>query len=278
MGRRRRSGLLEDVVAAAALMPWWAGVVLAAIAFLVLDQLATHLEGATAPSDVADVGAYAGSELVRTLAGILRYVLPLALGVGALISFVSAIRRRSLVSAATGSNALRIISSMSWRAFEQLISEIYRQRGYAVSETRAGEDGGVDLRLRKGAETMLVQCKHWRARKVGVDVVRELYGVMAAEGATGGAVVTGGDFTRQAREFAHGRNIELVDGSRLSEWLGHSTDRPLTPEHLDTSAVDCPRCHAPMVSRVARRGPNAGDAFFGCSRFPSCRGVRSAGG
>jgi restriction system protein len=41
-----------------------------------------------------------------------------------------------------------------------------------------GPDGGVDLVLRKpggnGSEKFLVQCKQWRALKVGVDVVREL--------------------------------------------------------------------------------------------------------
>ena len=39
-----------------------------------------------------------------------------------------------------------------------------------------GADGGIDLVLRKGSERFLVQCKQWRAYKVGVNVVRELYG------------------------------------------------------------------------------------------------------
>lgn len=34
------------------------------------------------------------------------------------------------------------------------------------------------------------------------DVVRELNGVIAAQGAHGGFVVTSGQFTREAREFA----------------------------------------------------------------------------
>nr|WP_246295105.1 restriction endonuclease [Schlegelella koreensis] len=32
----------------------------------------------------------------------------------------------------------------------------------------------------------MVQCKQWRAFKVGVQVVSEFYGVMAAQGAVGG--------------------------------------------------------------------------------------------
>jgi len=40
-------------------------------------------------------------------------------------------------------------------------------------------------------------------------------------------------------------------------------------------AVRCPRCDAPMVKRLAKRGTNSGDIFFGCSNFPKCLGTRS---
>ncbi len=36
----------------------------------------------------------------------------------------------------------------------------------------------------------------------------------------------------------------------------------------------CPNCDRPMVRRVARKGPNAGRAFWGCKQFPGCRGTR----
>ena len=64
----------------------------------------------------------------------------------------------------------------------------------------AGPDGGVDLTLARGDERFLVQCKQWRVQQVGVAVVRELYGVMAAEHAADGYVVTSGSFTRDAKE------------------------------------------------------------------------------
>ena len=37
----------------------------------------------------------------------------------------------------------------------------------------------------------------------------------------------------------------------------------------------CPKCDSDMVLRTARKGPNAGSQFWGCSRFPSCRGTRN---
>lgn len=39
----------------------------------------------------------------------------------------------------------------------------------------------------------------------------------------------------------------------------------------------CPLCNNLMVVRRARHGPHAGLAFWGCSAFPSCRGVRALG-
>lgn len=35
----------------------------------------------------------------------------------------------------------------------------------------------------------------------------------------------------------------------------------------------CPACGAPMVRRRATRGANAGSEFWGCSKYPQCRGI-----
>lgn len=36
----------------------------------------------------------------------------------------------------------------------------------------------------------------------------------------------------------------------------------------------CPVCGAQMIKRIAKKGSNAGEAFWGCSNFPQCRGTR----
>ena len=35
--------------------------------------------------------------------------------------------------------------------------------------------------------------------------------------------------------------------------------------------VKCPKCGSPMILRTAKRGPNAGKKFYGCSRYPKCK-------
>ena len=160
---------------------------------------------------------------------------------------------------------------MSWREFEMLVGEGFRLQGYQVVETGGGgPDDGVDLVLTRpgmsGREKFLVQCKQWRALKVGVDVVRELYGVMAARGATGGFVVTSGRFTDDAISFASGRNVTLVDGPKLLGLIrqaragaGQAAARPdaakATRSTADSGqATVCPLCTKPMVRRIAKRG------------------------
>lgn len=36
----------------------------------------------------------------------------------------------------------------------------------------------------------------------------------------------------------------------------------------------CPRCRSRMVLRVAKKGRHPGTKFWGCSRYPKCRGTR----
>ena len=48
-----------------------------------------------------------------------------------------------------------------------------------------------------------------------------------------------------------------------------ATNHTVVPEQVPT----CPKCHGEMVERVAKKGLNQGQAFFGCSKFPKCWGV-----
>jgi DNA-binding helix-hairpin-helix protein with protein kinase domain len=41
------------------------------------------------------------------------------------------------------------------------------------------------------------------------------------------------------------------------------------------SSVTCPRCGSPMVRRIAKHRGAAGQQFWGCSRYPLCKGMRN---
>ncbi|MBE7537684.1 MAG: topoisomerase DNA-binding C4 zinc finger domain-containing protein [Opitutaceae bacterium] len=59
---------------------------------------------------------------------------------------------------------------------------------------------------------------------------------------------------------------------------GAETESSLADSDISPSPdeVLCPNCGAGMVKRTARRGSNVGHSFWGCSKYPTCRGVRNS--
>ena len=287
MTRRKKTSPAEDVMDLVSLLPWWAGVALAVLFYVVLHRAATQqMIVSVAPGQIGDMVT---QTVWRSLAGVGQYALPLLCLAGAGMSAWRRRERQALVTNVSESKAADALDGMSWQQFEQAVGEAFRLQGYAVTETGGGgADGGVDLVLRKGGEKFLVQCKQWRAFRVGVDVVRELYGVMAANGAAGGFVVTSGRFTEEATNFANGRNVKLIDGPKLHGLIRQAqganpqrpapgaTEAPMREQAAATvpALPTCPNCAKPMFERTAKRGTNAGGKFWGCTGYPACKGVR----
>jgi restriction system protein len=160
-----------------------------------------------------------------------------------------------------------------WIAFNALY-------GQAKYRAPGGARAGIDLVLRLGGRTFLVQCKHWRAYQVGVKEVREVLGLVTAEAAAGGILVTSGGFSPGAKDFARGKPLQLVDGPRLLELvqvaqMGQPTGSGTScaVERATDGAIPpaCPACGRRMVLRTAKRGRTTGSRFWGCSTYPACR-------
>lgn len=270
----RRTSIIDDLIGLAARLPWSYGVGLAVLSFGLLQILTLQLAGHAAPGTVANSGAVASRLLLFSLASIFRWVLPVAFLVGA---GISGARQRKAVTLYTNAqqHGAAAVLRMSWAEFEQLVAEAFRHQGYAVTESLVdGPDGGVDLVLKKDARVFLVQCKHWRRSSVGVGVVRELNGVIAARGAKGGFVITSGNFTEEARAFAADCKIQLIDGPALSRLLaGNEAKGTEGSAHVAPPTRHCPQCGSQMLLHTARRGQSAGQSFWGCDRFPVCRGT-----
>ena len=285
MARKRRSSPLEDMLDLVSFLPWWAGVSLAVVSYVFLHRLATPVQvTAVQPGQIAGL---AMQSMISAFAYAGQFIVPIIGLVGAVMSAIRRKQRSALITDVAQAKSADALDGMSWQEFEILVGEAFRLQGYRVTENGGGgADGGIDLVLTKGTEKFLVQCKQWKAFKVGVDVVRELYGVMAAKGATGGFVVTSGRFTDDANAFTEGRNIKLVDGPKLFGLIQQAkqslksklfqTVSPSNPVQSNPAAIEpaCPQCASSMVKRTARKGNNAGGEFWGCSKFPTCRGIR----
>lgn len=275
MSRRQKSSLIEDLYAIASFLPWWLSISMAIGFYFYLDSLAVM-----PVIDPKKPMAHVTGSLVYYFAYWGRYLLPLIFVFGALTSLKAKAKRVALLNNVRYDSAPQqdALAAISWREFEMLVGQFFREKGYKVTETTEGADGGVDLNLTDNDfKTYLVQCKHWKSSKVPVNVVRELYGVMMAQQAAGAFVVTSGQFTDDAQAFADGKNIQLIDGRLLvSAIKGQNNEQNKSAISTVDSAVQCPVCNSDMVLRTAKKGPNAGNQFFGCSRYPNCRGTKAA--
>ena len=208
---RRKASLLDDL----GRQPWWVSVVLAATVFVAMRWVVPWL---FADVEHGDSGSLV-SAMFAPLAKMVPTFAPFPAVLLLLPAAVSAFRqwKERKLPDSQGSGAY--LNLLDGKQFESLVGAYYRRKGYRVRPTANGPDGGVDLRLTNDSGLHLVQCKHWRRDKVGVKIVRELYGIMAAEGACGGKIVISGSFTAEARAWADGKPMELVDGPQLQAML-----------------------------------------------------------
>jgi len=260
-----RQGAFADLLKFSAGLPWKVSVGLAAVSGLGFHIWAVALSTAATVSRTNQPGSVVVQGYIHIFAVLLQFIVPAGFLVGATASVLSRRRSGALIAAARAGSSTAL-KSMSWRDFERLVGEAFRRQGFTVTGFGGqGPDGGVDLGLMKNGERFLVQCKHWKKQQVGVTVVRELNGVMAAQGAKGGFVVAGGSFTREAREFAKTTKVTLVDGAALERLIGE-----VKATAARESAPACPRCGTAMVRRHAKKGKFAGTSFWGCGSYPKC--------
>lgn len=243
--RRRRAGSSDGLlVGLFSQSPWWVpfGLAVAAVA----------------------VGAYYHA----TTLGILSAVVIVLAG---LVASGDTLRGRHL---ATRTRSVDELRRLSWQDFELLVAEAFRRSDYGVELTQRGADGGVDIILTNRGITTFVQCKQNTSR-LDPRCVRELAGVMASEKVEAGIVVACGGVGDEGQAFARRTGIRIMDGTALvglllktglwtSPWRA-----PSRAAHVTTHTPSCPRCHSDMIRRTSAYGP-----FWGCSRYPSCRGTR----
>lgn len=268
MGRSRRASdsIADDLWHILRVAPSWLGPVIAALVYVLLQWfIPWSIERSFADQELME---FANSLLPSISKMIAPWFAGLVIFAWLLAEFAKFSERKKFDRL----NETDKIRDLDWPEFERMVSEAFRRQGYNVDHLGGpNPDGGVDQRLRKDGQVTLVQCKHWKQWKVGVQVVRELLGVVTCEGAQSGIVVTSGRFTQEARDFARKANVRLIDGPELLRMFQEvqTEIRKPVPDFLI-----CPKCQSEMVLRTATKGQNAGNQIWGCSRFPTCRGTR----
>jgi len=266
----RRKETILDILTAC---PWWVSVVASLTTYCVLQFIIPAIQ-------------FANPLLtgIPKLGSMFAPWVALLLLIPAPVSLFNSIRKKRLLDKQKDIESIR---SLSWKQFEELVGEAYRRQGYSVLENEgAGPDGGVDLWLRRDGNRYLVQCKQWKTLKVGVKVVREMYGLVTAHQAAGAIIITSGLFTQEAKTFAKDNPLDLVEGQQLVAMIDSVKNNPASTTERVVSTAEparnevqaapaCPVCSATMMLRTAKKGSAAGQQFWGCSNYPRCRGIRN---
>ncbi|MDQ8196273.1 restriction endonuclease [Coraliomargarita sp. SDUM461004] len=268
--KRNNDSLANSLIMA----PWWVSVILGILVYSGLKFVAPGLGGE--------------NMIFKPIAQAVPQLAPYAGVFFAMLAVFSYIFGRKQAALVDKQQSLDSLCAVSWKEFEWLVGEVFRRQGYRTEESLGGgADGGIDLILHRDGQTTLVQCKRWKSKAVGVPIVREIFGILTAENADRAIVITTSKFTKESENFAAKKPIELIDGHRLLELVKsvqtQRTEAPqvqkAAPEQVSTpdscAIPQCPKCNSTMVRRTARRGANAGNAFWGCTDYPKCRSVIS---
>lgn len=247
--------------------PWWVSVLISGFSYLFLNYLFPRL--LVSDTMISQAFLNTAKDLSPMVALVLLFPAPFAF----LRSYISKKRLEN-------TSSISDIAELDWMEFEALLGEFYRQQGYSVKQKLShGSDGGIDIKLTKDGKVSLVQCKHWKKQKVGVKVLRELYGVLLDSRADKMIVITSGEFTLDAQQFAQHKEFDLINGVQLVSMLAQTQeyDTPLgNGKSIETTSLStCPKCGSKLTLRTTRKGAKTGTQFYGCIGFPKCRYTRS---
>ncbi len=305
MARRKNTsnGLFEVIFS----LPWWLNILIAVVLYFGIHQLA----GMQIPPE-KHPGAMSEAvikQLIKGFAVVFQYLVPLIFIIGAIGSAANGRQRRSafdmtsdridpwegvpegdlpstrreppLPDVDTRKWSLQLLQALEWARFEEVCAAYFEQLGFRTRRSSGGPDGGIDIHLFSNQDKtpgIIVQCKAWRKWRVGVDEIRAFFGVMTAEKISEGIFITSSEFSDDAKKFADGKNIHLIDGTNLLKkikqlTLAQEDDLLKLATQGDFTTPSCPSCR---VKLKLRQGKTKGNYFWGCSNFPKCRFILQA--
>ena len=171
------------------------------------------------------------------------------------------VSRKSKIKWFLGKKKIQDLQELTPTQFEEYTAELFSALGYETSVRGGSGDGGIDVEAEKDGVMHYIQCKKYISSKAPVGAIRDFYGAIAdkIDGGTGYFITTN-VFTLDAEKFAEDKSIELIDRSRLIEYM-----KLANIELPEATPSVCPKCGNGLVKRNGKYG-----AFMGCSTYPKC--------
>ncbi|WP_333877499.1 restriction endonuclease [Methylobacter sp.] len=170
-----------------------------------------------------------------------------------------------------------LLRKLEWKRYEEVCTEYLKIKNCNAAVTCIGADGGIDIKItdKDGNLFAIGQCKSWN-KAIGVNLIRELYGVMVSEKAEYALFFTTMGFSIDAMKFAQDKKIILIDENELIKLIKELNDIDKNKLHMiavdgDYTTPTCVSCNTKMVKRIAKTGRNPGNEFWGCANYPKCK-------
>lgn len=155
-----------------------------------------------------------------------------------------------------GTVSLGKVQKMDWRDFELVVGDLYEEMGYTTEVRDGNNDKKIDVIARKrgpGGKTLAIQVKRYNSdNKVNRTEVQEYYGIHTQVGADECVIVTTGEFSGSALEFADKLGIQTIGGEELLLEIQRHASLAFFSKHADAFRISEAELRAELVSRTNR--------------------------
>ena len=211
--------------------PWWAWLALAVASYLVLHEISLRPFGPGA-AGLAPHAPTLAEAFVHGACILGQYVLPILFAWRAIRSGIESLAPlRALVHGTAPARGASfdepapqpfapadwsppLLDTLEPRRFEEVCAAYFACLGLRAGIVPCHPDRDSDLPLlTDGGDKpdVLVLCAPWRSKPVGIEQAKELERLMADHDVGQGALVASGQVSWEARAYARGRNLRLID-------------------------------------------------------------------
>lgn len=173
------------------------------------------------------------------------------------------------------SSGIKDIDKMDGLQFEFYLQALFKELGYKTEVTKGSNDFGADLIIKKDSEKTVIQAKRYKYKNhVSIDAVQQIYTAIPYYKANSGWIITNSQYTKSAEKLASVTNVKLIDRYKLVNFI-NEIKPSITPTEvkkiIQPKARKCPECKNDLIIRRSK----AGNEFFGCSNYPTCKHTES---
>ncbi len=150
-----------------------------------------------------------------------------------------------------------------------------RQRGLRVWPKDSREALAMRARLAQDHAPDLPRARPGVVQLTGLFGLAEFVGKAEPELAANAMLCAVNQAAYLLKRQIESQGKTFIEKGGFTEKLYGARKRSLQSDRSDASdgSPKCPQCSQPMLLRTARKGPKAGQPFWGCSGYPDCRGT-----